>query len=1007
MQHTRVHFESIARPIMKTIFRNFAPAAALSVALLSFALNASAEVDVQTLGGGRLTAGGHDYGNADGNTYTQAQYNTPWATALDSSGNMFMADRLNNSIRKISFIGNLQNSQTATYLSNLSAPIGVVVDSADNLYVLTSDNVIRKYNLYKNLVSSNYLGNVSGPSAMTLAPNGSSLYVCYTSGSIYEVYQNGTTRLVLSNCGTMRGIGVLPSGEIVVSLGNSTSFTNAIIVCSTNSPNPANPVIRLLAGNNGTGFVDGAASFVKFNGPHGLAVTVDGKVVVADRYNNRVRVIDGSGTTTTLYGVDQTNWNLGYFPGWADGNQTDAAAREPVSVCISTNGFVFTTEVYYHILREVTGSGLTTGTTGGGTNVVTVTVPPPSFAPNCGYYPQCQTITVTTGGGNVYYTTDGSEPTTNSLYVATPNNVGTFTWCNATNSLVNLKMKAFLGTNFSATVTGVSCGDNEIGITRDVVAGVGSTVVVPVVVTLQSNGVLKSLQFRVEVTPANGAPDMISDLQVIPITSNDFVRVIAPGANVTYSMFPYTTGSNGRGLVVSAAGASSGFTVNNQAVVALLKIAVPKTCTVGQTYQMNILFPSGTSDGVQAEVPLTILPARNLTIQTVQYLAGDSASGRWYNAGEFGDSILSSSDVNNALYAAAGIRKPYEFTDAFQAMDTWPETPSQIGNGFITFLDWQTILFRSVGIDTNNWLRYWGANGLQAHTSTSQVVTPHSLTPKTIATPGNIWLRQAAIGSGVAVNQLPGNVCSMPVYAKVAPGYNLAGLQFRATLVPEGAAPTPGTITFTPAAGMAGGQILPGLSANDIVCAWSLGAFASPLQNSNYIGQISFTVPSGAQPGQRYKLQFSYVDGAPDLNTFYQLESFPGSVWVMSTAATSPSSTSDEWKTAFFGSVTNGLAADNADADGDGVPNWKEFLAGTNPTNAASCLQFTSAVSGSGSTTLTWLSAPAKNYAIEAASSINATTWTTLGSVTGDGTVKQVTEPNTGAAQFYRIRLQP
>jgi len=991
---------------MKNIFCAFAPVAALSVALLSFALPAAADqVAVQTLGGGRLTSTGHDYGNADGNTFTQAQYNTPWATALDSSGNMFMADRLNNAIRKISAIGDTQNSQTITYISSLNAPVGVVVDGSDNLYVLTSDNVVRKYNKFKNLVASNYLGTVSGPSAMTLSPSGNSLYVCYVGGSILEVYQNGSTRLIASNCGAMRGIGVLPSGEVVVSVGNSSSFTNAIVVCSTNSPDPSNPNIRLLAGNNGTGFVDGAAGFVKFNGPHGLAVTVDGKVVVADRYNGRVRVVDGSGTTTTLYGIDPTNWNATYFPGWADGSQTAAASREPVSVCISTNGFVFTTEVYYHILREVTGSGLTTGSTGGGTNIITVTVPPPSFSPNCGYFPECQTITVTSGGGNVFYTTDGSEPTTNSFYVATPNNVGTFTWCNATNSLSSLRMKAFLGTNSSVSVVGGACNDNEIGFTGDVVAGVGSTVVVPVVVRLQTNGVLKSLQFRVEVNPANGSPDIISDLQVLPITSNDFVRVVGPGSSVSYQLFPYTS-ANTRGLVVSAAGAGSGFNVNGYAVVAMLKIVVPRTCTVGQSYQLNILFPSGTSDGVQTDVPITVMTPRNLNIQTVQYLAGDSSPGHWYNAGEFGDSILSNSDVNNALYAATGIRVPYQFTDAFQAMDTFPETPNQIGDGFITFLDWQAILFRSVGIDTNNWLRYWGSNGRPAHTSTSQVVTPHNLTPK-IVTPGNIWLRQAAIGSGVAVNQLPGNVCTLPVYVKVGAGFNLDGLQFRATLVPEGSAPMPGAITFTPAPGITGGQVLPGLSANDIICAWSLGSLASPLQNSNNLGQISFSIPGGAQPGQRYTLQFSYVDGAPDLNTYYQLESFPGSVWVMSSAGSAPSSTSDEWKVAFFGSTTNALAADTADADGDGVPNWKEFMAGTNPTNAASCLQFTSAISDSGSTTLTWLSAPSKTYAIEAAPSINATTWSTLGSVLGDGTVKQVVEPNTGTVQFYRIRLQP
>jgi hypothetical protein len=984
------------------------PIAAISVALLSFAMTATAEVDVQTLGGGRLAANGPDYGSANGNTFSQAQFNQPWSTALDSSGNLYMADRLNNEIRLISVPGNTTSSQTATYISGLNAPLGVVVDGTDNLYVLTSDNVVRKYNKFKNLISSNYFGSTSGPSAMTLAPNGSSLYICYTSGTILEAYSNGTYRTVLNNMGTMRGIGVLPTGEIVVSLNNSATITNAIVVCSTNNPNVNAPTYRVLAGNNGTGFNDGTQPFSKFNGPHGLAVSIDGKVVVADRYNNRVRLVATDGTTTTLYGVDQTNWNASYFPGWVDGSQTNAASREPVSVTITTNGLLYTTEVYYHIFREVTGSGLTTGSTGGntGTNNNPIVVPPPTFSPNCGYYPNCQVITVSANTGNIYYTVDGTEPTTNSIFVPTVNNTGTFTWCNSTNSLIGLKMKAFVGTNASVTVGGVACSDNEIGFTKDVSAGIGSTVIVPVVCNLQSNGVLKSLQFRVEVNPGNGAPPVVPDFQVLTISSNDFVKLVGPGSSVNYQQFAYATSANGKGIVISAAGPTSGFTINNYATVTLLKVKIPTNCVEGQSYQLSVLFPSGTSDGSQNDVPLTPMAVRNINIQTIQYLAGDSSPGRWYNAGDYGDSILSNSDVNNALYASLNIRVPYTFSDAFRAMDVAPETPSKIGDGFITFNDWQTILQRSVGIDTTNWTRFWGTNGKLQHVTTSQVVTPHGLTPK-IATPGEIWLRQAGLGSGVAVNQLPGSACSLPVYVKIGPGYSLNGMQFRATLVGEGSAPTPGAITFTPAQSVAGGQVLPGLAPNDIICVWSLGAFGSTLQNSNYLGQINFTIPPGAQQGSRYTLRFSYVDGSPDVQTFYQLESFPGTAWVMSGAATPPSFSSDEWKTFFFGSVTNSLADDNADPDGDGVPNWKEFVAGTNPNDASSCLHFSSAVSSSGVTTITWLSATGKTYVIEAASSINATTWATVGTVVGNGTVQQVDEPNTGASQFYRIRLQP
>ena len=71
------------------------------------------------------------------------------------------------------------------------------------------------------------------------------------------------------------------------------------------------------------------------------------------------------------------------------------------------------------------------------------------------------------------------------------------------------------------------------------------------------------------------------------------------------------------------------------------------------------------------------------------------------------------------------------------------------------------------------------------------------------------------------------------------------------------------------------------------------------------------------------------------------MESLPGAAWVLSAAQRPPQITSDEWRTAFFGSYTNALADDYADPDHDGALNWQEYVAGTNPTSALSRLQFT------------------------------------------------------------------
>lgn len=76
----------------------------------------------------------------------------------------------------------------------------------------------------------------------------------------------------------------------------------------------------------------------------------------------------------------------------------------------------------------------------------------------------------------------------------------------------------------------------------------------------------------------------------------------------------------------------------------------------------------------------------------------------------------------------------------------------------------------------------------------------------------------------------------------------------------------------------------------------------------------------------------------------------------------------DNWMTQFFGSA-NASVNPNADADGDGVSNLNEFRLGTNPTNAASVLRFTSV----SPTNVSWLATPYELYEIEA--STNLTNW--------------------------------
>jgi hypothetical protein len=158
-------------------------------------------------------------------------------------------------------------------------------------------------------------------------------------------------------------------------------------------------------------------------------------------------------------------------------------------------------------------------------------------------------------------------------------------------------------------------------------------------------------------------------------------------------------------------------------------------------------------------------------------------------------------------------------------------------------------------------------------------------------------------------------------------------------------------------------------------------------------------------------VHFTGVDGALDDTTDYAMESFPGYAWVGSAALQPASITSDEWKLHFFGSLTNSLAGDDVDADGDGVPNWQEYLAGTDPTNPLSVFQFGGAglsTNGVNSVALSWLTAPGKTYILETIPALGGGSWAAINTNTGDGYTYQFIQTKyNDNARFYRILLQP
>lgn len=110
----------------------------------------------------------------------------------------------------------------------------------------------------------------------------------------------------------------------------------------------------------------------------------------------------------------------------------------------------------------------------------------------------------------------------------------------------------------------------------------------------------------------------------------------------------------------------------------------------------------------------------------------------------------------------------------------------------------------------------------------------------------------------------------------------------------------------------------------------------------------------------------------------------------------------DTWETAYFGSATG--ANRELDSDGDGMKNWEEYVAGTNPTNAASYLHV-ERVTPAGGATITFPAAASRSYTVEYKDGLNTVFWTRLGDIVPRSAdwMATIVDPSPATNRFYRL----
>lgn len=116
-------------------------------------------------------------------------------------------------------------------------------------------------------------------------------------------------------------------------------------------------VVTTLAGDGSAGFRDGAAAQARFNGPIGVAVDAQGRVYVADTYNDRIRVIAPDGQVSTLAG--------GALPGMADGVGDQARFDTPTDLKVDAHGVVWVADMRNDAIRRIAPDGSVSTLIGG------------------------------------------------------------------------------------------------------------------------------------------------------------------------------------------------------------------------------------------------------------------------------------------------------------------------------------------------------------------------------------------------------------------------------------------------------------------------------------------------------------------------------------------------------------------------------------------------------------------------------------------------------------------
>jgi len=338
-----------------------------------------------------------------------ARFDSPSSIAIDPNGNLYVADSLNNTIRKLTPVGTNWMVSTIAGLPQLNQysyglvngrrfystlggsadgnssnaqffrPSGIAVDSATNVYVVDSgNNEIRKIMpVGTNWMVSTIAGNASitnqygnpvggyadgmGTNALFNNPLGimvdsaTNIYVTDGgNGTIRKIKPMGANWVTTTLVTNIYGIAIAIDSMTNLYVTGS-SFESGTIEKIT--PVGTNWVVSTFAGSFGVGGdADGIGTNALFNGPSGIALDSAGNLYVADTGNGTIRKVTSAAIVKTLAGSDSI--------GSSDGTGSAAQFDGPDGMAADANGNLYVADYGNYTIRQVTSAGVVTTVAG-------------------------------------------------------------------------------------------------------------------------------------------------------------------------------------------------------------------------------------------------------------------------------------------------------------------------------------------------------------------------------------------------------------------------------------------------------------------------------------------------------------------------------------------------------------------------------------------------------------------------------------------------------------------